>query len=135
MSNGLGAPAPGRRMTWVLIIVVSTLEWPSRSCTVRMSIPPSRRRVAKVDSEIREFVDWGIRRIGKGNGRQAVFAWLRRAEDARPPLAWGGLVGLVRGDGPFPNARVPNPRIHGSGEIPELGPAQGMRGQNDEKAE
>ena len=34
---------------------------------------------------------------------------------------------MVGGSGRFPNARVPNPRVHGSGEIPEPGPAQGMR--------
>ena len=40
---GLGAPAPGRRITWVWIMVVSMLVWPDRSWTVRMSMPLSRR--------------------------------------------------------------------------------------------
>ena len=45
-SAGLRTPRPPRFSTCVYCIVVCTSAWPSSSCTVRMSVPASRRWVA-----------------------------------------------------------------------------------------
>ena len=95
-----------------------------------------------VDKEIRLFGGVSGPEAGSGEVHGAGSAGAGPLEDVAgrpsshgfagprmPALLWpaGGLVALVCGGGPFPNARIQNPRIHASGEIPELGPAQGMR--------